>query len=444
MLMQRQRGATALVGISLLSFAYILYNLAFPHLVGNYGTHRGSLFLNSSDNNDVECSQTLPGGEDVLVVMKTGATEAHAKVPVHFETTFKCIPNYVIYSDMAETIGGVQIHDTLEDFSENIKATNADFQFYHKQRRYRAEGRNLSELVSSTAGRDKAWNLDKWKFLPLMEKALDHSSNKTSYKWFVFIEADTYLVWSNLLRWLEQLDPEKPFYIGGQNWMGEQLFAHGGTGYIVSRKALRMAVDEYTKSRQRWDEKTASEAAGDCLLAKLFKSVDIRLTETWPITQGETPFSLDYTNHHLCYPVVTYHHMSADWVRSMWKFEQIWFAQTGASSILRHRDVFNHVIAPQLAQAKPDWDNLSGEEEVVVYQGEGAESCRRACQAKPGCVQWHWNRDSCMTGNVIKLGANQTAATKGGAQDNVSGWLLDRIAKYVRQVEPCSQGWITA
>ncbi|KAK8170512.1 hypothetical protein BC567DRAFT_256907 [Phyllosticta citribraziliensis] len=370
--------------------------------------------------------------------MKTGATEARKKVPVHFDTTFRCIPNYVIYSDLEESINNVAIHDALANFSEPIKATNQDFHFYYKQRKYRAEGQNVSDLVATTAGRDRAWNLDKWKFLPLLEKALAHSPQA---KWFVFIEADTYLVWSNLLRWLEQFDPEKPLYIGGQNWMGDTKFAHGGTGYIVSRKALRMAVDEYTKSRERWDEQTASEAAGDCLLAKLFNSVGIGLTETWPITQGETPFSLDYTSRHLCYPVVTYHHMPPDWVRAMWKFEQIWFSQAGKSAILRHRDVFNHVVAPQLVQAKSDWDNLSGDnEEVVVYQG-GPDSCRQACQSRADCVQWHYNPASCKTGNVIKLGANESSAAP---VENVSGWMLDRVAKYVRQVEPCTQGWITA
>lgn len=441
MLVQRQqRGATFLVCLSLVSFVYILYNLAFPHLVGRYGVQRESLFLESTDR-DVEChpgTSARGAGKDVLVIMKTGATEAQNKVPVHFDTTFRCIPNYVIYSDMEESINDVAIHDALANFSEPIKAKNQDFHFYYMQRKYRAEGQNVSELVATTAGRDRAWNLDKWKFLPLLEKALAHSPEA---KWFVFIEADTYLVWSNMLRWVEQLDPEKPLYIGGQNWMGDTKFAHGGTGYIVSRKALHMAVDEYTKSRERWDEQTASETAGDCLLAKLFNSIGIGLTETWPITQGETPFSLDYTSRHLCYPVVTYHHMSPDWVRAMWKFEQIWFSQAGKSAILRHRDVFNHVVAPQLVQAKSDWDNLSGDnEEVVGHQG-GPDSCRRACQSRAECVQWHYHPASCKTGNVIKLGANESSAAR---VENVSGWMLDRVAKYVRQVEPCTQGWITA
>ncbi|KAK7537830.1 hypothetical protein IWX50DRAFT_618364 [Phyllosticta citricarpa] len=443
MLVQRQqqrRGATILVGLSLVSFVYILYNLAFPHLVGRYGVQRESLFLESTDR-DVECHAGSAAAardsraKDVLVIMKTGATEARRKVPVHFDTTFRCIPNYVIYSDMEERINNVPVHDALANFSATIKATNQDFHFYYRQHKLRAEGQNLSELVTSTAGRDRAWNLDKWKFLPLLEKALRHSPQA---KWFVFIEADTFLVWSNMLRWLDQLDPDKPLYIGGQNWLGDTKFAHGGTGYVVSRKALRMAVDGYTKERQRWDEQTATEAAGDALLAKLFNSIGIGLTETWPITQGETPFSLDYTTRHLCFPVVTYHHVSPEWVRAMWKFEQIWFSQAGKSAILRHRDVFNHVVAPQLSQAKAGWDNLSGDnEEVVVYQDGGADSCRRACQARPDCVQWHYNPASCKTGNVIKLGANETS---GSGVENVSGWMLDRIAKVGSRHDACRDG----
>lgn len=155
------------------------------------------------------CHQ-LHGAEDVLVIMKTGATEAREKLPAHFNSTFRCTPHYAIFSDLEEEIHGHAIHDTLDEIPEDTKQGNPEFRFYDKMRELRADGINLGELGNEDV-RHAAWDLDKWKFLPLMKKALETRSES---KWFVFIEADTYIVWSNLLQWLKLFDHTQPYYIG--------------------------------------------------------------------------------------------------------------------------------------------------------------------------------------------------------------------------------------
>src|ERR1700712_5059273 len=49
--------------------------------------------------------------DDILVVLRTGATESLEKVPVHFRTTLQCVPHVVVYSDMDEEIEGHAVHD---------------------------------------------------------------------------------------------------------------------------------------------------------------------------------------------------------------------------------------------------------------------------------------------------------------------------------------------
>lgn len=44
----------------------------------------------------------LPGANDTLVIMRTGATEIQDKLPIHLTTTLLRYPNYSIFSDHEE------------------------------------------------------------------------------------------------------------------------------------------------------------------------------------------------------------------------------------------------------------------------------------------------------------------------------------------------------
>lgn len=132
---------------------------------------------------DLPC-RSLPGANDTLVVIKTGVTEFAHKLPVHIDTTIKCYPNYLIYSDHEETFKGEQIHDSLATLPSEIKEGNDDFEFY---RRVRAGGRQMLDQkeLSDKPGfnrhpsnEDKllmgGWRLDKWKFLSLWNDTSVH------------------------------------------------------------------------------------------------------------------------------------------------------------------------------------------------------------------------------------------------------------------------------
>lgn len=115
------------------------------------------------------CSK-LPFANDALVVMKTGSTELQVKLPIHFNTTFRCYPNYVIYSDVAEEFHGHQILDSLEDVDPEIKASHDDFALYRRLQqepgRASLQQFQLSESDNKPPGtNDKTessgWKLDK-------------------------------------------------------------------------------------------------------------------------------------------------------------------------------------------------------------------------------------------------------------------------------------------
>ena len=126
------------------------------------------------DSGALPC-QKLPGAEDVVVIMRTGATEIQDKLPVHLNTTFRCYQDVIIFSDYAETFQGHQVHDVFASMDQQVVESNPDFGLY---RRLRQNGRasltedELSGKASfegskSGKGENPGWKLDKWKFLPM-------------------------------------------------------------------------------------------------------------------------------------------------------------------------------------------------------------------------------------------------------------------------------------
>ena len=73
-----------------------------------------------------------PIAKEVLLVIRTGAIEILEKLPVHLNTTLRCVPNYTIFSHYEEEIGGNQIHDVSDEISQDLKDSVQDFQLYQR------------------------------------------------------------------------------------------------------------------------------------------------------------------------------------------------------------------------------------------------------------------------------------------------------------------------
>lgn len=222
---------------------------------------------------------------DVLVVVRTGATEVLEKLPVHFSTVLSCVPDYIIYSDLEEDVEGHHIVDVLDRVSQNVKMTVPEFWLYN---RLRASGRDGLEYQTSfgsgPAGAldNPGWKLDKWKFLPMVSRALEH---RPDAKWFVFIEPDTHMVWHNMLKYLSHFDASKPYYLGKYMWIGKVLFGHGGSGFIISNPAMKMVSKHWEENQDWFNEYTAKEWAGDMILGKAMEDIGIHLVSASPHVQ---------------------------------------------------------------------------------------------------------------------------------------------------------------
>jgi hypothetical protein len=344
----------------------------------------------------------LPGIEDVLVILKTGVTEALEKVPVHFQTTLKCIPNYVLFSDFEEEINGTQAHDVLRSVNETIKQTNPDFNLYnrvHEQGRSGLSPDDLSRVPNTAYGMpdNPGWKLDKWKFLPMIDEALQVRNDS---KWYVFMEADTYYIWPNLLQWLAKFDPNKPYYLGNPTQIGSVIFGHGGSGFILSRDAMHRASEWRADDIPGWDRYTASEWAGDCVLGRLLLDAGAPLLWSWPMLQSNPPAEFDHLSEAFskkpwCFPPVTYHHVTPEDIQELAKFDHGFFQNVSFIACLvkitNRRRILSYCTATSIVTSSTHISNLYKTTGITCL---GRRKSPRAQPAVGNCVRANLNVSS--------------------------------------------------
>jgi len=381
------------------------------------------------------CS-TLPGASDVVLVMKTGASEIKEKLPVHFETTFRCTPNFMVFSDMAQTFQGLEIHDSLDELPLHLDNSSRELKYYRSLQDHHQRGEDVSGL-----DKDAAWNLDKFKNIPILQKAVHKYPDA---KWFVFIDADTSILWSTLLTWFGKLDPDKTFYAGAPIWIGDVEFAHGGSGYVISRAAAKVLAEEMEKKAAEYVEFATHECCGDMVIGKALRDTGVNVTRAWPMINGQTPATLDFSSTHWCYAAVSFHHMTPSEITSMWEYEQ----GLPDRKIPRYADIYKHFIEPALVDERDQWDSQSSDEVISTKEDSklsekeieainNFEGCREMCLKDRSCLQFSYKPGECGLSKSIRLGTED-----GNSHGRKSGWDLQRIEAFVQHHSACRPKWI--
>ncbi|KAK5119542.1 hypothetical protein LTR85_007370 [Meristemomyces frigidus] len=382
--------------------------------------------------------------------MKTGASEIYQKLPAHFMTTFQCVPNIMIFSDLEQTFGNTKTYDAIAHVTEASRNEFKDFRLHEMIARWAQEGQDLTKLPSG-------WDLDKWKFLPMLHQAFQHASQEI--EWFIVMEPDTSLSWSNLLLWLNTMDPQRPYYRGSQNSLGSVTFAHGGSGIVISRGAADKLVAARNSGSgstetydRRWEERTNAICCGDVIVAEALLEVGVAVTPSWPLTQGESINTIDWTSKHWCTPAVTWHHVTGEQVDTLWHFQSNWVKQHGWQKPYLFRELFDHFIQRHISTNKTSWNNLSndrkyqeddeGFHQLEQYERSAVETpdaCAAACARQPEteCLQWMWTAGKCHLGRDLRFGTSDEQYPTHWT----SGWLQDRVDHFKRGLEGCEINW---
>ena len=296
-------------------------HLIIPNTSSSWGApaHSPSLELEPLD----QYCNTFPLSEDILVIVKTGANEIHDKLSTQLLTSLRCYKDILLFSDLEQNIGPFKVHDALKHVSNTTKAESPDFDYYRQLQEDKKNDQDISSLRRKSGS--AAWNLDKYKFLHMLEETW---MMKPHRKWYIFIEADTYLVRTNLLLWLERQDPSELIYYGSPTYVNGQGFAHGGSGVVLSGAALSKFAENDQGIAARYDKMLQSEAFGDYVLMKALKDKGVAFNGRWPMLQAEKPSTIpfgpgpDNGVRHWCQPIVTMHHITPEEACALWEFEQ--------------------------------------------------------------------------------------------------------------------------
>ena len=381
------------------------------------------------------------------MIMKTGATEIQDKLSTHLRTTLTCYPHYLIFSDYEEHLNsGQHILDALKYVSPSIKESHQDFDLWRRLRDNNGRAGLLPSELSGTNSTFKdepvrvqipGWKLDKWKFLPMVAQTLHHYPDK---HWYVFVEADTYVFWSSLLPYLNALPWTDNYYIGAKTGHEDIIFAHGGSGFALSRSALEKVVLSFSSSQKEWEAFTDRYIAGDHILGAALTKAGVRLRPSSPSWQGEPVSHFDFQSDKgaWCQTAVSYHHESPSEIEDLWNFEQTWIAEAEKPSnisstylqepkLLRHRDVFEKYVLPRTMQPRSNW-NVDGTPKDSA--ATSLSECKAFCKQEPACLQYalHYGGE-CTTTTKLSLGE--------AAESVESGWMPERVQECFNDMEEC-------
>ncbi|KAF4977835.1 hypothetical protein FZEAL_5678 [Fusarium zealandicum] len=302
----------------------------------------------------------FPNTDGITLVMKTGATEAYTKLPAHLLTSFQCLPDVLIFSDLDQQIGKYHLYDALKDVRDEVKKDHKEFDLYKSQvdcpipQQY------------CTASMKGGWDLDKYKFLHMVEQAWAMRPNQD---WYVFAEADSYIFWSNLVWYLQnKVNGTDTPYVGSVAMLKNIPFAHGGSGYVIHGETIKKMV-AIPDLAHKYDLMATHECCGDYLMSLAVMETGKKVRQAHPMFNGEKPVTLPFGNGHWCEPLVTMHHMNPEEISSVWQFEKT----RQKKGPIQIKEVYETFFAPSLTDKLEDWDNFSDDVCYVSVEPEAQE-----------------------------------------------------------------------
>jgi hypothetical protein len=289
--------------------------------------------------------------QDVQIVIKTGGSEPQSRLQYQLATMLSNVPpqNVLILSDMEEEIGSFHVHDVYADISRQERNSYPEFALYDQLQMYQQQGKDTRQLGGG-------WNLAKYMNLAMKRKIWKIQQEKgdahMQWKWFVFIDTDTFVEWDNMLTFLEHLDSREKLYIGSPVWLPNLVFAHGGSAYILSYSALESLNLSDRGGREvamhsQFGMNTTALCCGDEALAVVLKQRGITLGGYWPMLNGETPGTVEFGREIWCEPVLSLHHISGTDMEDLWQWVENWKART-MSMVCKLRSNTSLVVSAHL------------------------------------------------------------------------------------------------
>lgn len=381
-------------------------------------------------------------------VLKIGYSENRDKVESQLDSVSACFSkdDLIIISDSEETLRGHTVIDVLAYLPDTYRKgpDTSKFQQYLLQKELKENG--TLALDKEAAKKIDGWALDKYKFLPGIERAWALKPNREFY---VFYESDTYIFWDNMFRLLDTLDPDTALYMGspspgridGRRLQGT-LFANGGPGYVLSRGAMKKLLHRRVGVNGRYIDAPFSErfrhlahddeCCGDSILGFAAWELGIVLQGFYPLFTPYVLTSLPFDEKHWCQPLVTMHKVATKDMVKLWEWE---FEHRKHGQPLMYSDLWQF-YRPGQVSIRENWNNEAhgSFEPPAQRRVDSPQKCQQQCHEDLECMQWVWkgrDRNTCHLMHTIHHGESKEAHEEDGKWiDYRSGWETERIDQW--------------
>jgi hypothetical protein len=265
-----------------------------------------------SSESDLCSNFPLEWLEKVQVILKTGVGQQD-KNEAHLSSVTSCFQNIIVFSDVAERIQDREFIDILEELPESY-LQHPDFGAYQKQRTAYDSGEPIGLS-------NEGWKLDRFKFLPMINEAYEMRPNAS---WYVFLEADVYMFWDNLFRFLDQFNGQEMHYFGSATTGSHgRWFAYGGAGIVLSQGLMKGLVGDGTLLSEKYQDWMLADCCGDAVLGYvILDKTGVKVEDLFPMFSGDSLEDLGISEHRWCNPLLSLHRMTANSLRSLWHWER--------------------------------------------------------------------------------------------------------------------------
>ncbi|CAI6089545.1 unnamed protein product [Clonostachys chloroleuca] len=382
-----------------------------------------------------ELCQTFPRHilDTIQPVLKIGHGEDRTRVEAQLFSASACFSDHelLVFSDLTEEIRGYHVIDVLEDLPDLVRKDNVELDMYDLQKKMYING-----TLDKHDNQQKidGWMLDKYKFLPMIEKAWNLKPNKEFY---VFYESDTYVLWDNMFRFLKNFDADDRIYMGSpspgrehKNRWGKlepSWFANGGPGFVLSRGAIKALLHptylDGLSLTEKWATVTREDSCGDSILGLALLEAGIEVMGLWPMFNPHALGDIPFGDQYWCQPALTLHRTSPEDMRRLWRWE---FGHRRLEQPMLYADLWELRNQDSgVTQSRGD-----GEWELPTSVEAGSlEACRSLCLSQEGCQEWLWKGDEHKCVAIRSPGDGHEAAD-GYRAELGGGWVRETVQEF--------------
>ena len=366
--------------------------------------------------------------DHIAIAVKTGHEVAFERLPSLLVTFLSNVNNLVLVGDSPKlNVGSKSVVDVLSDILEEMQARKNPSKEKVKdisKRLYKRANTEASKQNNASLG----WKTDTHKNLPAYRLLYDTYPNA---QWYMMIDDDTYVFMDNLVDSLSKFDPNEDHYLGLANFYRgcggvrkfspENLFAHGGSGIVLSRGAMVEMYPNIHKciiqSEKCW--------AGDVRVALCLRDLGIKVKSSRSFIIDPPNDKLNFTN--ACAKPVTFHHLLGKQVQKMYDLELEVENEVGKKSV-----TMGHVASKFLSEKILENTNRPGK----VYSSQIADSvnnCQLMCRLSRYCVAYTFEQKQLK--GVCHLMENIIGIRTDSSFGNYTGLILPNFR--------CQKSWRT-